>query len=329
MPSALATSAVLWQLDDFGTGAHCEGDQVVGGFPVVTHRFHAGEQIEMQLTPGNHTVVLWALADEAATELLASACAEKFMPAGGQICLDLALDAAPDGATLPDFSMPPPCDSTCGTTCCRGLHGSCDGNCAVACEAGYADCNGDVADGCEQALDSIDHCGGCNQKCDTTTVTGTPTCDGTQCQYTGCLAGYINCSQSGGDANGCECAGSMCCSGGTCELQHSAGLNSVTYQACDALGTPSTGTAKAMGYTELMARAACAAWVAAKDPSRICLTAPVDCGGNNLAICTNGTKNCPCWTYQDSDAPPSDTAGHVYSDPRCTYCPALSDPTWN
>jgi hypothetical protein len=36
----------------------------------------------------------------------------------------------------------------------------------LSCPPGFGDCNGNQADGCEAALDSVERCGGCNVRCD-------------------------------------------------------------------------------------------------------------------------------------------------------------------
>ncbi|MBZ0119113.1 MAG: hypothetical protein K8H88_19110 [Sandaracinaceae bacterium] len=46
------------------------------------------------------------------------------------------------------------------------LSGVCSsGRCVLTCDAGRDDCNGESADGCEAALDSIDTCGSCSTRC--------------------------------------------------------------------------------------------------------------------------------------------------------------------
>ena len=93
--------------------------------------------------------------------------------------------------------------SACGNRCvlanatavCRA------GGCAVgACAAGFADCDGVAANGCEVALgaDAL-HCGSCPLACNATN--GTATCVASVCRIA-CAAGFGNCD--GNVANGCE-----------------------------------------------------------------------------------------------------------------------------
>jgi hypothetical protein len=98
----------------------------------------------------------------------------------GQIVLtDLASDTANCGA--------------CGTVCAApGVNtiASCtQGQCAVACEDGTANCDGNWANGCEQNLGGLSNCGGCGIVCsvpppvciDQTLVTYAPGCTGNTC----------------------------------------------------------------------------------------------------------------------------------------------------
>lgn len=44
------------------------------------------------------------------------------------------------------------------------------GQCQYSCNAGYGDCDGQPANGCEQPLSAVDHCGGCDNDCTQTTA---------------------------------------------------------------------------------------------------------------------------------------------------------------
>lgn len=75
-----------------------------------------------------------------------------------------------------------PCRIAGGTATCR------EGACAIAaCAIGRADCNGDVADGCETDLSQPSSCGACDGVCPATAPACTPSPDGTTytCE-TGC-----------------------------------------------------------------------------------------------------------------------------------------------
>jgi hypothetical protein len=99
------------------------------------------------------------------------------------------------------------CDST-GCDPCAVPHAGavCDsaGQCAVGtCEAGWADCNGDSADGCEVSLDnSLQHCGNCATDCFAEHGPNWA-CVAGQCEIV--CAGPPNLFDCDGDpANGCE-----------------------------------------------------------------------------------------------------------------------------
>jgi len=126
----------------------------------------------------------------------------------------------------------------CGdcTTICNlpNATASCNsGVCAIqSCNAGYADCDGNPANGCEVNKNSnTAHCGGCNNACNSTN--GTATCTSGSCGIT-CNSGFGNCDNSlangceinlNSDVNNCRTCGSRCpsssggtpvCTAGTC-----------------------------------------------------------------------------------------------------------------
>jgi hypothetical protein len=113
----------------------------------------------------------------------------------------------------------------CGQACsfpnasaaCQG------GTCAlVACNLGFADCDGDASNGCEVNLKtSLAHCGACNAACDLPNAA--ETCNNGVCTLGACSAGFANCD--GNAQNGCEvntdtslgnCGGC----GVTCDVPH-------------------------------------------------------------------------------------------------------------
>jgi hypothetical protein len=74
--------------------------------------------------------------------------------------------------------------------------------CIMTCNANFADCNSNRADGCESDLQTnAAHCGRCGNACNFANATGTCTAGG--CRLVACNAGFANCD--GIDANGCEC----------------------------------------------------------------------------------------------------------------------------
>ncbi len=91
----------------------------------------------------------------------------------------------------------------CGRACApANATGACaSGVCAIArCNAGFADCNGDPADGCEvNTLTSTANCGGCGNAC--SAAGGTASCAAGACSIV-CATGRANCN--GNAADGCE-----------------------------------------------------------------------------------------------------------------------------
>ena len=100
----------------------------------------------------------------------------------------------------------------CGVTCSlpNTTAAACENaTCQVsACVAGFADCNLDGADGCEQPLNTTQHCGSCGVAC--SPANGTGSCASGQCAVTSCANGYGDCD--GLASNGCERA----LNGGSC-----------------------------------------------------------------------------------------------------------------
>ncbi|MCU1277078.1 MAG: uncharacterized protein JWM53_624 [bacterium] len=99
--------------------------------------------------------------------------------------------------------------STCGHQCsaANGTPGCAGGVCTVVgCTAGFANCDGNAANGCETNLTNDGaNCGSCGHNCATTCtgqVTGTA-CTASTCGITGCAPGYYNLDGTCGD--GCEC----------------------------------------------------------------------------------------------------------------------------
>jgi hypothetical protein len=93
----------------------------------------------------------------------------------------------------------------CGTcaTVCSTVHGvpTCSGgNCSITCSAGFGDCDGTAANGCEINLNTDPlHCGGCPKACIKTN--GTASCTAGTCGIT-CSPGFANCDNDA--SNGCE-----------------------------------------------------------------------------------------------------------------------------
>jgi hypothetical protein len=91
----------------------------------------------------------------------------------------------------------------CGNACVAGVGEDplcLSGECVGMCPSGFDDCDGDPANGCEQALDTDEHCGGCNVACDPLNATGT--CSSGSCRISMCDAGFDDCDMMA--STGCE-----------------------------------------------------------------------------------------------------------------------------
>lgn len=106
------------------------------------------------------------------------------------VCVDLQRNASHCGA----------CESACAVA--NGTAGCAAGACVVtSCAEGFADCDGNAANGCEVTPTSdIAHCGGCGWAC--ARANANVACIGGECQFVGCQAPYGNCDDDA--TNGCE-----------------------------------------------------------------------------------------------------------------------------
>lgn len=91
-----------------------------------------------------------------------------------------------------------PCAIANATTQCF------NGQCALlSCDTNRGDCNTNLGDGCEQTLDTTEHCGACDRACGKQKSTGA-TCTAGTCSHT-CEAGSGDCVQPAtGADDGCE-----------------------------------------------------------------------------------------------------------------------------
>jgi hypothetical protein len=127
--------------------------------------------------------------------------------------------------------------SACGVVCspANAAPACLTGMCAIAaCMPGFANCDGNVANGCEVNVGTdANNCGGCGIRC--SIANGTGACNAGLCAVAACSPGYMDCD--GNPANGCEvnvandpnhcgtctnvCSvvnGTPACSGGTCTV---------------------------------------------------------------------------------------------------------------
>jgi hypothetical protein len=124
----------------------------------------------------------------------------------------------------------------CGDLCdnVANATGTCEGgHCALACGAGFSDCDGRVDNGCETDTTSdANHCGGCNNPC--SLPNAAPACQNSGCVIDHCLTGFMDCSSSAGCETNVSTSVQHC---GSCTNTCSkGGANSVSCSAghCDA-----------------------------------------------------------------------------------------------
>lgn len=76
------------------------------------------------------------------------------------------------------------------------------GSAADECPPGFAECDGDPTEACEQDLSDLSSCGDCDTQCDN--AHGGVLCENLACKVTSCDAGYGDCN--GDQSDGCETA---------------------------------------------------------------------------------------------------------------------------
>ncbi len=112
-------------------------------------------------------------------------------------------DANPaDGCEVNVVTDPANCGG-CGKACSsvNGAPTCVNGGCQIACNPGFGNCDGNVANGCEvNTTTDAANCGACGAACNL--ANATPKCTGGKCQIASCAAGFADCD--GNPANGCE-----------------------------------------------------------------------------------------------------------------------------
>ena len=147
---------------------------------------------------------------------------------GGWNCCN-AICANPDQDLLNCGGCGMACAAKNGTPRCTARQ------CAIAsCNAGWADCNGTYADGCETDLvANVNNCGACNRPC--TVAHATAKCAAMTCAVDTCIPPWADCNgkvndgcetDTGGDLLNCGGCGKVCatpqatpvCAGGVCRI---------------------------------------------------------------------------------------------------------------
>lgn len=108
-------------------------------------------------------------------------------------CVDVTRDASHCGA--------------CGATCLdrpNAERGVCElGSCALDCSDGFADCDGDVVNGCEARIsEDLEHCGACGASCLDLPYVEDALCIDGSCEIAACAPGWDDCDRD--NETGCE-----------------------------------------------------------------------------------------------------------------------------
>lgn len=115
-------------------------------------------------------------------------------PAGTKLCGTSCLDTTDPNVGCAGASCMP-CPSGNASAICDG-----SGACALACNPGFGDCDGDITNGCEtDTTGNLAHCGACNHACPG--PAGQATCSGGACGLA-CPPGFLDCN--GIPDDGCE-----------------------------------------------------------------------------------------------------------------------------
>jgi hypothetical protein len=213
-----------------------------------------------------------------------------------------------NGCEMNLFSSASNC-GTCGTVCslANAVSNCSAGVCSIAsCKPGYANCNGNAADGCEVNLNTdLNSCGSCGAVCNLANATAS--CTLGKCAILSCASGYADCD--GNAANGCEvnlladakncgtcgtaCTSGMVCSAGVCASSCGSGLTNCT-GACVNLQTDAANCGSC-GFTCSLPNAV-ASCTAGLCTTASCNSGYANCDGLAANGCevnlTNDVKNC-------------------------------------
>jgi len=230
-------------------------------------------------------------------------------------------DGRADNGCEADLSSNAHC-GRCGASCsfAHGVGHCAQGRCALlGCHPGYADCDGNAANGCESALDSPGSCGACGRVCAADRPQASAVCRAGQCVLQ-CRAGYGDCNARAED--GCEqpltaagacgpctslsCVGprvtSVDCASGPCEITSCAlgfeDCNGSVQDGCEAdlLAAANCGSCFASCSLPHVAATRCESGVAGRDAQcaidRSCGPDELDCDLTRKRGCAEGYADC-------------------------------------
>ncbi len=234
-------------------------------------------------------------------------------------------DADPSNGCETNLATSPTACGACGSTCtlAHATAGCAARACTVAaCAAGFGDCDGNPANGCEAPLNTNTRCGACGTTCAAGTRCAGGACLGSCPAGTTFCPGLDICVNTSSDLSHCGACGNACpspansaatCAGGSCGLTCTAGFGD-----CDALpgngceinlstsATDCGACGRACALTNAVAGCAAGACIVAR-----CTAGSGDCDGNPANGCETdlGTTASACGACGSTCNVPNATAG--------------------
>jgi len=182
------------------------------------------------------------------------------------------------------------------------------GACAIAsCNEGFADCNGNPADGCEVNLTLVTSCGACGSVC--SLPHATPACTAGACTVGACTAGFADCNSDAG----CETSLTAVTSCGGCGVVCATGPH-----ATATCGTGGCGIVCAPGFANCDGVASNGCEVDTTVDNQHCGTCATVCGNATTcqagacttAVCVSGHADCNGLADDGCETTPGSDTGH-------------------